>query len=119
MSRIDVGSIMSVSNSQSQHPEGDSNNIPISSVVPSFICPICGDLFVDAHTIKDCVHTCLLPPNSLGLSLDRFTISHIVCGVCIASHLKDANDCPICHSDLGPNPMLSLQFVLLIWSELK
>ena len=39
---------------------GDQDSIPLVSIVPSFLCPICGDLFVDAHTIKDCVHTCLI-----------------------------------------------------------
>lgn len=39
--------------------EHNSDEIPLSAIIPTFTCPICGDLFVDAHTLKDCLHSCL------------------------------------------------------------
>ena len=46
-------------NNDNNNNNNNPNLIHLSSVVPLFLCPICHDLFVDAHTLKDCLHSCL------------------------------------------------------------
>eukprot|EP00770_Monocercomonoides_exilis_P005841 MONOS_5813.1-p1 / transcript=MONOS_5813.1 / gene=MONOS_5813 / organism=Monocercomonoides_exilis_PA203 / gene_product=unspecified product / transcript_product=unspecified product / location=Mono_scaffold00174:64000-64397(+) / protein_length=77 / sequence_SO=supercontig / SO=protein_coding / is_pseudo=false len=53
----DVQETDSTQQELTQQIEGTNDDIPIQRIVSHFSCPLCKELFTDAHTLPDCLHS--------------------------------------------------------------
>lgn len=68
----------------------EQSEINLSEIIPTFTCSICRDLFVDAHTLKDCLHSCLLA-SELTYFVVIFCLEFVACASWhISNHLGTA-----------------------------
>ncbi|KAH7828223.1 putative polycomb group RING finger protein 6 [Monocercomonoides exilis] len=85
----DVQETDSTQQELTQQIEGTNDDIPIQRIVSHFSCPLCKELFTDAHTLPDCLHS--------------------FCQECILDHFSTSKNCPVCGTFVGAQPNLMIR----------